>query len=466
MITRSDIDEWMAEAKATQLCPPDTGIVVATMHGRSRVCETASGNIGGPLTTHVDSETLFPICSLTKAITATLLMVLQEQGTVDIDAPLNEPDVLFPVNDEQSASRVTIRDILQHKTGIPTNDLLWLFSGLDTEGIRRSVGTLDVIKDGFRNDFVYSNITYASLSPILKQKTGRDFEDLVAELILAPLEMDDTRFGSGPEGHSNFAHPSNDDGLLVYRNTNHITPAGGLVSNLKDMAKWLRFNASKGETVHGNRLVSEATFDEMTSRSFPVARPYPMFMNGWEWIGSDCSYGLGHFTATVHNQAAFFHPGLLEGYSAGIAVLPESDAGIVVLCNANLSVVPPTIIGRFVSSVVGSEFDAPVQAPADGDNAAGSPHTLRVPPAGIEGVYSNGSYGTLTVTRDGSDLFLLYNDNKWKVEMSTPDRGTFAVTAFGMEIPIDVHFDDRNQRIYIPFSMDHRVNPSLFVKTS
>ena len=92
------------------------GVALGVLHeGREQTAGLGVTNVDHPLP--VDADTLFQIGSITKTFTGTVAMMLVEQGKLDLDAPLRTYLPKLRLQDEEAATRVTMRHLLQHTRG-------------------------------------------------------------------------------------------------------------------------------------------------------------------------------------------------------------------------------------------------------------------------------------------------------------------------------------------------------------
>jgi CubicO group peptidase (beta-lactamase class C family) len=183
------------------------GAVVMVGHGGTVVFEHAYGarKLAGepgldgtpapaePMT----ADTIFDIASLTKPLaTATAVLQLHEQGTVDLDDPVQRYLPEFnPAGDPQRAA-VTVRMLLTHTSGEPVDVALadpWGLGGADKpEGMHRALTTPLEAAPG--RGFHYSDINFIVLGALLETITGEVEDVYVQRQIFAPLGMADTGY--------------------------------------------------------------------------------------------------------------------------------------------------------------------------------------------------------------------------------------------------------------------------------
>ena len=102
------------------------------------------------------------------------------------------------------------------------------------------------------------------------------------------------------------------------RNLGNIGPAGAINSNVEDMSKWLQLQLNNGE-FQGKRLISEEQLSETRTAQIKIA--------------DQIHYGLGWFLRQWQGQSVVEHSGNIDGFSAQVAIFPESDLGFVLLTN-------------------------------------------------------------------------------------------------------------------------------------
>lgn len=144
-------------------------------------------------------DTRFRIASISKAITATLVMLLVEDGLLELDRPFGDYLTGF---ERDHADVVTIRQLLSHTSGLDWRSPVEATdTPIDPEypSMRQLVRWIEervdlVAEPGARS--TYSNAGYVLLAAICEHVTGERFADLLADRILDPLDMHDTELES------------------------------------------------------------------------------------------------------------------------------------------------------------------------------------------------------------------------------------------------------------------------------
>src|SRR5580658_10950722 len=76
----------------------------------------------------VDTDTLFPIGSVSKSFTSLAFAMLNDEGKVDWDKPVRNYLPEFELNDPVASERATPRDLFSHRSGLPRHDIVWYSS--------------------------------------------------------------------------------------------------------------------------------------------------------------------------------------------------------------------------------------------------------------------------------------------------------------------------------------------------
>ncbi len=298
--------------------------------------------------TAVTPETIFGIGSATKAFTATLVGILVDEGKMDWDDPVTEylPYFQMNVESDDESDEPTLRDVLSHRTGFTRMGLLFGSGQIPIEEVLLDATGAEPYVP-FREKFYYSNVMYMSAGVAAGKVEGTDWDTLVAERIFEPLGMNSTTT-SVTEAETDSRLASGylwDDDLQNYeyrpmRNVDNIGPSGSINSNVIDMAQWLRLQLNHGE-YDNLRLISEENLSETWTIQIDIT----------ENIG----YGMGWMIREWEGQPVIEHGGNVDGFSAQVAMLPESGLGFVLLTNASVSTLPPSALNMVWDTLLGEE---------------------------------------------------------------------------------------------------------------
>lgn len=285
--------------------------------------------------TPLQAGDIFHMASLAKLFTGTGILLLREQGLLDLDDPVAGFVPWFETADPRSR-RITLRQLLAHTSGMPdVTDYHWDTPSADPgapEAYFRSeeIRDLRLLWDPEEGRFAYSNIGYDLLGLVISLVSGMTFEDFMASRIFAPLGMDQTTFftpsrdlAAMPSPHGR--NPDKSVSVLAhYPYTRMHAPSSTLTSNLEDMGRWAAANLNLHVLSPESRTLAFS----------PVA----IVPNNGEQI---C---LSWFSRDQRGFTLFGHEGADEGFRSSFWICPELD--LYVLACANLSAAPLKKIGK------------------------------------------------------------------------------------------------------------------------
>jgi len=451
--------EFISQKETSGALPPGAGIAVSVIKDGDVLYKGTFGLRERDRNLPVTPETVFEIGSLTKAFTATALAMASERGKLDLDQPINSSRDLITLSDSEASRKVSIADILSHRTGLPSNDLLWYFGpqkrDAQHEDLHRAVGRLDLLPEGFRKSFNYNNLLYGLLGHRFDQLIRESWESCVSRSILAPLKMTSTVFGDSTPVE-NVALPYVGTTRVPKVDMGAVGAAGTMRSSLQDMTTWMAFHLSGGKTLSGGQLLSESSIQLMQSKQIAVETLNPAIFQGLEWLGTDIGYGLGWFLGSMRGMKAVFHPGFIDGYSTSMLMIPEKKLGVVVLANVNLSSVPGLMIEKILSGLLDQDSAEPA-----------APTEPSAKDLSVIGKYENPAFGTVSVEFAGNRLALDYNGRKWTLNWKDETTAEFVITAFGLQMPLPVlaeTVDGKVSKLSIPFSLDPRMGFQAFTR--
>ncbi|MBL4697196.1 MAG: serine hydrolase [Phycisphaerales bacterium] len=280
--------------------------------------------------TPANEHTIYGIGSTTKAFTANLVGMLIDDGKTNWDMPVTQYLPYFDLDlktDDENAE-CTLRDLLSHRHGFARMGLLWFSGDVSRDKILHTAVNAEPI-DEFRAGFHYCNVTYLAAGEAAGIANGTSWDEMMVSRIFKPLDMVSTIVHTpDPEADPAVAlgYNWNEFDEQFERapalNMNGIAPAGGVYSNVLDMAQWIRFQLSEGE-IDGKRLVSSEVIQETWMPQIE--------------IGGGVSYGLGWMLREVDGRKVVEHGGMIPGFSAQVSLMPEENLGYVLLMNQGIS---------------------------------------------------------------------------------------------------------------------------------
>jgi CubicO group peptidase (beta-lactamase class C family) len=240
--------------------------------------------------TPMRTDQMFWIASMTKPIAATLMMMLVEEGKVDLEAPLENylPEFKGQMVEAERDDKhvllcplrqpITVADALRHTSGLPF--LSRLEPRIDVLSLRETAFAAAmsnlVCQPGSK--YLYSNCGTNAAARIVELIAKMPFEKFLDERLLIPLRMSDTTFWPSDEQVARLAktYKANEQktaleetrsGFLTYplqSRSRYAHPGGGLFSSITDVYRFCRMIASGG-VLDGRRYLSATCIRRMTT---------------------------------------------------------------------------------------------------------------------------------------------------------------------------------------------------------
>jgi CubicO group peptidase (beta-lactamase class C family) len=280
-------------------------------------------------------HTVFRLASITKTFTAATVGLLVEDGKLAWDDPVKKQVPSFELHEPYLTENVTLRDLLSHRVGLETGDILARRGDLPREEILRRLKFLQPYAP-FRGRFKYSNLMYVAAGEAVERAGGLPWEDVVAQRLLAPLGMKATspnfaRLQTGNVATAYRLHDGRLQAVTTAPQIDAVASAGSMHSTAADMAQWLKFWLAEGQAGE-RRLLQQATIREMLAMhsATPVVRRDNRNVYAARFFG----WGLGWSVLDYRGRKLHTHTG---GSGTFIGLAPEANVGVVVLTNLEFS---------------------------------------------------------------------------------------------------------------------------------
>ena len=379
----------------------------------------------------VTTATIFQIGSTSKAFTSALVASVVEEGKADWKDRVVMHLPYFAMEDPWVTREFQVRDLMAQHSGMKpyAGDFLAMI-GFDRDYIVRSTAHIRPVYS-FRSEFSYVNNLWLTAAAVVEARTGRSWEQNLQERILDPLGMSATtcsmqgflrspdRAGfhllekgivkAIPEGWPFFNWP------YVYG------PAGGINSNVIDMAKWVTLHLGEG-TFEGRQIIES---EKILATHVPQTP-----------IGSGKnSYCMGWLKSEYHPYPLVWHNGATSGSGTLVMLVPELDLGVVILSNL---VTPATdALGlTFVDLYCGNpspgehlskaieNWHAKLKGSAEKAEPPKNAHPP-LPYTAYVGVYESPLVGTVRVMQHKGRLFLRMGPKGVDADLKPWNRDTF-----------------------------------------
>ena len=276
----------------------------------------------------VTPDTLFAIGSSSKAFTGMSAAMSVDDGKLSLDDAPRKFLPYFKLRDPETDAKITIRDLLSHRSGIGRTELPMVSGKLNREELIRVVGMAKpTAKLGEK--FLYQNIMFAAAGEIVAKTNNTTWDDFIEKRIFKPLGMKDSnttvaatlKASDYALGYT-YNFETKETRNVPMREIGAAAPAGAINSSARDMAQWLRLMLGEG-VFEGKRLVSEKNFKELIAVQNKA--------------GGNVNYGLGWFLRDWNNHKVVEHGGNIDGFNALVAMMPDQKLGFVMLTNISES---------------------------------------------------------------------------------------------------------------------------------
>lgn len=278
--------------------------------------------------------TITRVGSTVKTFTATVVLQLVSEGRLGLDDQLSDHLPGTAIDQIQQADVATIRQLLQHSSGLYNYIQNLRFQTASLNDLLRPWQAADLLAYAHHQapyfapgtDVAYSNTNYILLGLLIEQIEGKPLHQVFDERIIQPLGLQHTQFAGKDPVPDGIARGYIDiySNLQVIEGTyysgwDYYTADGGLISTPYDMHVFLR-------ALLQGQLLGQAEMTEMMAWQAPSQQD-PAFY--------DIEYGLGIFRMQTAWGTCYFHSGDAIGYYANMLYFPEDSTTIVYAVNSN-----------------------------------------------------------------------------------------------------------------------------------
>lgn len=281
----------------------------------------------------VDENTLFIIASNSKLFTGTSIAKLDLEKKLSLNDKVTKYIPWFKLYDSNATRLANVRDMLCHRLGLKTfqGDFTFWDSNLPKDSIIWKMRYLKPPGE-FRQDYGYCNSAFLVAGQVLEKVTGQSWESYVQQNILDPLGMTNTYMNTaGLSKRNNVARPHNNlySNLTVipFDQVDNLGPATSMVSNVKDLSKWLKMQLDSGR-YDGKQVLPWAVLQRTRVGNIVVgstkSAAFPMHLR---------MYGLGVYMTDYAGRQVYWHTGGAFGHVTNVCFVPEEKLGISILTN-------------------------------------------------------------------------------------------------------------------------------------
>lgn len=299
----------------------------------------------------ITTDTAFRLGSIVKQFTAAAVLKLAEEGRLS----LNDPIARFFPDWPEPASRATVRQLLNHTSGIQDYSKVpgWIQANRQrawttTQLLAIARGLPARAEPGVA--FEYNNGGYVLLGAILEQVTKKAWHEVVADKITRPLGLHTIAFATPDrldrKSASGYTRVNGQQQPVQLSDMRVAHAAGGLNGSVHDMAKW-------AQALHHGKVINSASYSEMTSPARLVD-------------GSTVPYGFGLRIQEIRDEKAFAHGGAGAGLDTDSIYIPSQNIFVAVFANSDDPSSDPSILSRRLAALaMGNPFPILSQVPVD-----------------------------------------------------------------------------------------------------
>lgn len=387
----------------------------------------------------VEPETLFYGASTTKSFTAAAISLLIDDDAGKRSDPGNEEPAEpltwktrissvipsdFVLSDPYATHHSTIEDALCHRTGMADHSKSYGPSTTSLADLVRMLRHLPLTSE-LREEYLYSNLMYATMSHVLETKTGRPMKDFLRERIWMPLGMKNTFFslkdalaaeerGDAPLARG-YAWDSESETYIEENLPDFpaVSGSGAIISNVLDYTKWLKCMMTRSPPL------------SPAGHAAVVKPRMVMGERGNDPFDPPNLYAMGWFVDSYRGTRIIWHSGGWTGFGSMMAFLPEKQWGFVMLGNtaysSNYAQIPLYfhLLDEFLDTPLQERgdwaatakgiFDARRQGFANPlqrlyPSCPANPLPPSLPLDHYAGSYSHPGYGEMNLVVDGADL--------------------------------------------------------------
>jgi putative pyoverdin transport system ATP-binding/permease protein len=274
----------------------------------------------------VTEETLFEIASCSKSYTGLAAAIVLQQGLINLKDPVTKYLPYFKPTFEGEPQEITLEQFLHHTSGFPFSAVQFIPLEDEENALEKTVRNLKdrelEFKPGTR--FNYATVNYDVIGHVIEKVTGMSYEEFMKKNVFDPLGLSQTFVGMKgvPSTLEQYKSKGHKIGFFAARRYDAPpytgnNPAGYIVTNGKDMAKWLKYQLGILDTP------LRANFEMTHRRDESVPPAYDL-----------SSYGMG-WQVSLTGNGYIYHSGLNPNYTSMLMFNPKSRTAVAVMANSN-----------------------------------------------------------------------------------------------------------------------------------
>lgn len=406
------------------------GAALAIMYNGA-VVSAAVGHANAPAGIEADEKTLFPVGSITKVLTAAMVHQLEVAGALNFESRLVDLLPELRLVDRDAAGAVTVRQLLDHSSGLDGD---WLVdTGRGEDALQKLVGSIGPVcllhEPGAM--FSYCNLGYLLLGRIVEKLTGDAWDDVLRSRLLGPLGLAEAQTRPERFLRRRFALGHDVNGALA-----PLWPRSNAASGS-------RLAMSAADLLGVARLALEAGAGVISAESaarmadLSITTPFSWRYRGW---------GLGWMRCDRDGVPLVGHDGGVAGVSSFLRIAPEAHFAIALCVNGgDAGLISQAVLEPLLQQGAGVPPAPPLPCP----NLALAPD-----PARFVGVYERNGLA-LAVGEDGGALTVrqggTYDGEQSPIAMLPAGDDLFVIeTPFKRHAPVfAIGADERGRAVFL-----------------
>ncbi|QLG93694.1 beta-lactamase family protein [Pseudomonas yamanorum] len=392
------------------------GLSIALVNGQELIWARGFGYADKARGVPVSPNTAFRAGAISKLITASAALQLVEQNRLALDTPIQDTLKEFYVRsrfhaDQSAADRdVTLRRLLSHQSGLPSEHLRDLRSGFAMSQMPMRVSGV-WLSTPPGTQVAYSNLGYSLVGAAIERSAGQDFEVQLQRSLLKPLEMNQSSFvGSNTEvGNRSQGYQ---DGTASADAQIRDLAASGLWASPKDLSHYVQMLFAQGN-YKGKRVLDDASINEMFTQQ-----------NVGNVLDFDCKIGLGWFLAPCGDEPVapgvrtYQHSGAGDDFTAQLTMLPDQQLAVIIMANDSNAEDMVASLATHALRMMLQAQTGEVACADDCQNPAGGKDHRRIPAAidrkRLAGFYAT-SWGVLRIKDEDGQLHGELSDTRFEL---------------------------------------------------
>lgn len=330
--------ELMEKAVAEPTVP---SISVAVAKSGRIIWEKAVGYANIAKQIKATPATAYSLASISKPITATGLMILQEKGLIDLNESANHYLGSAKLHSfTEDPANATVLRLLNHTTGLVTHwNFFYIGDAITRPSMEETINRYGILIVAPGTQYIYSNLGYGILEYIIERVSGVPYPEFMQEQVFKPLGMTDSAvyLSPGPEERVARRYIGKEQEIPFY-DFDH-RGASAVYCSARDLARFGMFHL-KNHLSEQKQIIRDETIDKMKSLSDPAVK--------------SINYRLGWSESSLGGYKAYSHGGGMPGVRTNLLLIPEKDIALVMLCNAGFGGLRPigqTILEELISGL-------------------------------------------------------------------------------------------------------------------